>query len=81
MAEDASLGDFASEPSEDESDDETAERGDEPASVTVSTDDVEPATATYRVAATPEPCAECATETTRLWRDGERFVCGDCKDW
>lgn len=27
------------------------------------------------------PCEDCGAVVTRRWRDGEQFVCADCKDW
>ncbi len=28
-----------------------------------------------------EQCARCGHDSTRLWRDGIREVCPDCKEW
>jgi hypothetical protein len=42
---------------------------------------IEPATVIY--AWTPEggACPACGTAIERRWRDGDRLVCADCKDW
>lgn len=26
-------------------------------------------------------CETCGSDAERRWRDGEAWVCGDCKDW
>ncbi|AEH38017.1 DUF7573 domain-containing protein [Halopiger xanaduensis] len=26
-------------------------------------------------------CARCDEESDRVWRDGDEFVCPDCKEW
>lgn len=44
-------------------------------------DDFEGAEGVYRWAPAGEPCDRCGTEVTRLWRDGLREVCPDCKEW
>lgn len=43
--------------------------------------DVDPATATYRWSPDPAACPDCGTDVRRRWRDGDAFVCADCKDW
>jgi hypothetical protein len=41
----------------------------------------EPSVPTMRWAEGGAPCADCGETVTRRWRDGEAFVCADCKDW
>lgn len=42
---------------------------------------VAPARPTLRSTPDGEPCADCGRSVRRLWLDGERFVCPDCKVW
>jgi hypothetical protein len=42
---------------------------------------VDPARATYRWSADGDDCPACGATVARQWRDGDRFVCADCKDW
>jgi hypothetical protein len=44
-------------------------------------DAVEPATITYRWQPEGAACARCEATTERQWRDGDTFVCPDCKKW
>ncbi|MFW5903667.1 MAG: DUF7573 domain-containing protein [Halolamina sp.] len=43
--------------------------------------DVEPPRTTYRWTPEGVACPECGTIVERRWRDGEVFVCPDCKQW
>jgi hypothetical protein len=36
---------------------------------------------TYRWSADGDDCPACGATVDRQWRDGDRFVCADCKDW
>jgi hypothetical protein len=42
--------------------------------------DATPATPTMRWAA-DAVCSACGSSAPRRWRDGDAFVCADCKDW
>lgn len=42
---------------------------------------VEPATATYAWAADGADCPQCGATVERRWRDDDRLVCADCKNW
>lgn len=42
---------------------------------------VEPATITYRWQPEGAACARCDVTIKRQWRDGDVFVCPDCKAW
>lgn len=44
-------------------------------------DAVDPATATATWSPDGAPCAACGDVVERRWRDGDGFVCGDCKGW
>jgi rubredoxin len=41
----------------------------------------DPATATYRWLPESAACPDCGADAERRWRDGDRFVCVDCKEW
>lgn len=43
--------------------------------------DAASATGTYRWTPGGEPCADCGDAVERRWRDGEAYVCADCKEW
>ena len=43
--------------------------------------DADPATPTYRWSPDGAPCPGCGAAARRRWRDGDEFVCADCKDW
>lgn len=43
--------------------------------------DVEPAAPTYRWSPDGADCEACGATVERRWRDGEGYVCGDCKEW
>ena len=66
---DARLADFVNPKNEQNSEEEPVESS------------VEPAEATSRWVSGGAKCAECETTTRRLWRDGEAFVCPECKGW
>jgi hypothetical protein len=42
---------------------------------------VMPATSTGYWVSGGAACAECGAVVERRWRDGDAFVCGDCKSW
>jgi hypothetical protein len=67
MDESPSLEEFANEASETDTESEPA--------------DVEPAVSTYSWSPSGAPCEACGGAAERRWRDGEQFVCPDCKDW
>ncbi len=37
--------------------------------------------ATYRWSPDGDDCPACGSAVERQWRDGDRFVCADCKEW
>lgn len=43
--------------------------------------DVAPAVATMRFSPDGAACDDCGVTVTRRWRDGDAFVCADCKAW
>lgn len=47
----------------------------------VDTDAVDPAVSTYRWSSEGAACADCGETVERRWRDGDEYVCGDCKEW
>lgn len=82
----ASPNDGAESPNDDvESDEEQPEQSD--AAVDSQTDPesdpdaVEPTIGTYRWTPDGAACAACDTRVERRWRDGDAFVCADCKEW
>jgi hypothetical protein len=42
---------------------------------------VGPVPVTYRVSPGGSGCDECGRTVDSRWRDGEAFVCADCKSW
>jgi hypothetical protein len=42
---------------------------------------VDPLRATYRWSPEGDDCPACGRHVERRWRDGDRFVCADCKEW
>jgi hypothetical protein len=52
---------------------ETAERPEET--------EVEPARATYDWTPSGAACARCESTVEKRWRDEDRMVCADCKEW
>lgn len=44
-------------------------------------DEFEGAAGVYRWTCDGESCDRCGTTVSRLWRDGLREVCPDCKEW
>lgn len=40
-----------------------------------------PALGTYRWDPDGAPCAACGERAERRWRDGDAYVCADCKEW
>ena len=42
---------------------------------------VAPAEPTYVWLPDDAVCPECEESVDRRWRDGDAFVCADCKDW
>jgi hypothetical protein len=43
--------------------------------------DADPAVPTMRWTTDPVACDACGATVARRWRDGEAFVCADCKEW
>ena len=41
----------------------------------------EPSVPTMRWSADGDACPNCGETVPRQWRDGDAFVCADCKDW
>lgn len=37
--------------------------------------------ATYRWSPDGDDCPRCGTRVEQQWRDGDQFVCVDCKEW
>jgi hypothetical protein len=37
--------------------------------------------ATYRWSPDGDDCPVCGETVDRQWRDDDRFVCADCKEW
>jgi hypothetical protein len=84
VSDDASLDDFVG--GDGNSDDATTpddETGvaDDDGVTNPPTDGVEPTTTTATWSPTGAACADCGTVVERRWRDDERFVCVDCKEW
>ncbi|WP_318568217.1 zinc ribbon domain-containing protein [Salinigranum marinum] len=69
-----STGDTGREAVEADSEADSAHDGDDAPSV-------DPPRATYRWSADGDGCPACGATVDRQWRDGDRFVCADCKDW
>ena len=72
---DRSLDEFAAtaaegEPADDDSDEASTPAADAAASVP-----------TMRWSADGAACADCGAVVSRRWRDGDSFVCADCKEW
>ncbi|NGM70297.1 hypothetical protein G6M89_14980 [Natronolimnobius sp. AArcel1] len=82
MSDDARLSDFSREPAEsgdDSGEDENENESDaEPMRSSVESDSAS-ALATY--AWGEYVCARCETDSERVWKDDDVFVCPDCKDW
>ncbi|GAB3671277.1 DUF7573 domain-containing protein [Halopiger thermotolerans] len=93
MTDDATLSDFGvdatadgngSSAGENAGDERTADDRDRDAAPTERDDGrdrtaLNPSLATY--ACGDYVCARCGTESDRVWRDGDEFVCPDCKEW
>lgn len=79
---DASLDEFLNQ---DDENDETSEEGADADADTGACADadpgVEPAMSTYDWSPGGTPCEACGAVVERRWRDGERLVCGECKEW
>ena len=73
---DRSLDEFASAAGGD-GDDAEGEDG----SATDDESATDPSRPTMRWSADGAACGDCGTVTSRRWRDGEAFVCADCKEW
>jgi hypothetical protein len=58
-----------------------ADDSDEPATDGPTALEVRPATSTLAWTVDDVDCAACGDPTDRRWRDGDRLVCADCKDW
>jgi len=72
---DASLDDFYGET------DEGASDGDGGPEASDGDGGPQPTHSTYRWHPDGAECADCGATVERRWRDGGRFVCGDCKAW
>lgn len=88
MAENRSLDDFlaADETDDEEDTDSEAEADGETGDDAQTAADGAAASpdrplATYRWSAGDEDCPVCGTSARARWRDGEQFVCADCKEW
>lgn len=97
VPEDATLDQFASGDSDDESDrgekgESDADRpergdadeqavGDAVAEEPGDSAAVAPAVSTHRFAPDGRACVDCDARVTRLWRDGDSLVCESCKEW
>ncbi|WP_372911785.1 hypothetical protein [Salinigranum sp.] len=60
------------------------EDGEAPAHVDESdgpADEADRTRATYRWSPDGDDCPVCGETADRQWRDGDRFVCADCKEW
>jgi hypothetical protein len=64
-----------------ESDEEQPEQSDAAVDSRTGPDGVEPTIGTYRWTPDGAACASCGTSVERRWRDGDAFVCADCKEW
>ncbi|MEF8855859.1 MAG: hypothetical protein V5A16_00405 [Haloplanus sp.] len=59
----------------------TPSRDTEAATTDANADDsVDPATPTMRWSAAAT-CDACGAAASRRWRDGDDYVCADCKEW
>ncbi|WP_251341834.1 DUF7573 domain-containing protein [Haloplanus halophilus] len=65
---DRSLDEFGAGPGDEAVDDEDGS-------------DPDPARATMRWSPDGGDCVACGATVARRWRDGEGFVCADCKEW
>ena len=73
---DRSLDEFAAAPTgDDDPADATADDAPTPAG------DTEPSVPTMRWSTDGAACDACGAVVSRRWRDGESFVCADCKEW
>jgi hypothetical protein len=45
------------------------------------TGEIEPARATFAWSPDGVACERCEETVAERWRDGDDFVCADCKDW
>ncbi|AZH24165.1 DUF7573 domain-containing protein [Haloplanus aerogenes] len=72
---DRSLDEFANANAngDDEDDAEPTARPPEPSPT--------PATPTMRWSTDPVACDDCGAAVARRWRDGDSYVCADCKEW
>lgn len=74
---DASLDEFLDDSASDGDDEREADAGDG-----VEDDpEVTPTVSTYEFSPDGAPCASCADEVVRRWRDDGVLVCRDCKQW
>lgn len=85
MSEDRSLDEFVRDGSaETERGDAADTRVDDDTEVTVVNSDTTvdaPAESTSSWTTGGDACDLCGDAVERRWRDGEAFVCADCKDW
>ncbi|WP_435334883.1 DUF7573 domain-containing protein [Haloarchaeobius sp. TZWWS8] len=75
MTRNSSLDDFSGGDGDLDEEAETPTTEDAPVAAT------QPAVTTYRWSPEGRNCAACSATVQRLWRDGNEFVCPDCKEW
>ena len=74
-----SLTDFLDESAESDESDVRSGESEETAEMEVS--DTNAAISTYGWTPDGTACERCGATVNRRWRDGERFVCAECKSW
>ena len=60
---------------------ETTDTGEDATVDADTTGDADTPRATYRWSPDGDDCPACGATVERRWRDGDRFVCADCKEW
>ena len=88
MTEESTLADFATEAAKtaanegsELTDDASSATADEPAESTSERDVSEQPTPVTTYGRGEYTCADCGTDCTAVWRDGEELVCPTCKAW
>jgi hypothetical protein len=83
LADDGAEVDGASEREPDDAAAETTpdDAGDEDDATALDPDAVDPATVTYQSTPAGASCDRCGAHVERRWRDGDAYVCVDCKEW
>lgn len=79
--EDTTAGESSDRASTEEDPTDDAEGGPTDDTVDGGVPSAEPASETARWDPDGEACTDCGAVVSERWRDGESFVCGDCKDW